>query len=207
VEFTFILGAASIAIAIVAYGVYLWQASRAGNIQPHPFSWLLWGLVTGIAYIVQASTGGGAGSWVTGLTAVACILIGSFSLIRHQWQFSVFDWLSLGAGLLLLAYYLLARNLVLSAILATAMDVVGYGPTVRKGWAKPYNDSASSFALNSAKFILAICALKSYSVTTWLYPATLVLVNGSVALMLVLRRRRLGIAFQSSGIELGRSKQ
>jgi hypothetical protein len=82
--------------------------------------------------------------------------------------------------------------------LATAIDVVGYGPTVKKGWAKPHNDSASSFALNGVKFVPAICALKSYSVTTWLYPATLVLVNGAVALMLVWRRRRLDTTFQGS---------
>jgi hypothetical protein len=154
--------------------------------------------VTGVAFVVQAATGGGAGSWVSGLTAAACIFIGLLSLFRHRWQFSLFDWLSLGTGFLLLAYYLSARNLVSSAILATAMDVVGYGPTVKKGWLKPYNDSVSSFALNSVKFVPAICALKSYSVTTWLYPATLVLVNGAVALMLLLRRRRLAPVRQGS---------
>src|ERR1019366_9737851 len=44
-EFKFNMGIASIAIAIVAYGVYLWQASKVGGAQPHPFSWLLWGIV------------------------------------------------------------------------------------------------------------------------------------------------------------------
>jgi hypothetical protein len=36
-EFKFIMGVASIAIAIVAYGVYLWQASKAGGAEPPPF--------------------------------------------------------------------------------------------------------------------------------------------------------------------------
>jgi hypothetical protein len=119
-----------------------------------------------------------------------CFVIGLFSLFKHRWQFALFDWLSLSAGIILLFYYLLAKNAFSSAILATAMDVVGYGPTVKKGWAKPYNDSVSSFALNSIKFIPALCALKSYSLTTWLYPFTLVVVNGAVALMLFLRRQR-----------------
>lgn len=183
------MGGASLAISIAAYGIYLWQTSRKEGAQPHPFSWLLWGLVTGVAFIVQVSTGGGAGSWVTGFTSAMCFVIGLFSLFKHRWQFALFDWLSVSAGIILLFYYLLAENALSSAILATAMDVVGYGPTVKKGWAKPYNDSASSFALNSIKFVPALFALKSYSVTTWLYPSTLVLVNGAVAIMLFLRRR------------------
>ena len=97
-----LMGAVSIAISVAAYGVYLWQTSRAGGIQPHPFSWLLWGLVTGVAYVVQVATGGGAGSWVSGLTSVMCIVIGLFSLSQHRWQFTLFDWLSAAAGLILL---------------------------------------------------------------------------------------------------------
>jgi len=189
VPIKFLMGGVSIAISIAAYGIYLWQTSRVRGTQPHPFSWLLWGLVTGVAYFVQASTGGGAGSWVSGFTAAMCIVIGLFSLFKHRWQFGLFDWMSLGAGLILLVYYLSVKNVFSSAILATAMDVVGYGPTVKKGWVKPYNDSVSSFALNSIKFVPALFALKSYSVTTWLYPSTLVLVNAAVAIMLFLRRR------------------
>lgn len=194
-----LMGGVSIAISIAAYGIYLWQTSKDRGAQPHPFSWLLWGLVTGVAYIVQVSTGGGAGSWVTGFTAVMCYVIGLFSLFKHRWQFGLFDWLSLIAGIILLVYYLSAKNLLSSAILATAMDVVGYGPTVKKGWGRPYNDSVSSFALNSIKFVPALGALKSYSVTTWLYPSTLILVNGAVALMLFLRRRKITPDVYSSG--------
>lgn len=192
------MGGASIAISIAAYGIYLWQTSRKRGTQPHPFSWLLWGLVTGVAFIVQVSTGGGAGSWVTGFASSMCFVIGLYSLFKHRWQFGLFDWLSVSAGTILLLYYLLAKNAISSAIFATAMDVVGYGPTVKKGWAKPYNDSATSFALNSIKFVPALFALKSYSVTTWLYPSTLVLVNGAVAIMLFLRRRNVAPSIDAS---------
>jgi hypothetical protein len=127
-----------------------------------------------------------------------CFVIGLYSLFKHRWQFGLFDWLSVSAGTILLLYYLLAKNAISSAIFATAMDVVGYGPTVKKGWAKPYNDSATSFALNSIKFVPALFALKSYSVTTWLYPSTLVLVNGAVAIMLFLRRRNVAPSIDAS---------
>jgi cytochrome c-type biogenesis protein CcmH/NrfF len=41
------------------------------------------------------------------------------------------------------------------------------------------------------KFVPSLFALDSYSIATWLYPATLVVVNGFVAALLVSRRRHL----------------
>ena len=54
---------------------------------------------------------------------------------------------------------------------------LGYGSTIKKGWIEPQKDSVTSFALNSAKFVPSLFALQSYSLATWLYPATLVLMN------------------------------
>jgi len=183
---------------IVAYAVYIWQTTRDEGVRPHPFSWFLWGFVTGVAYLVQLSEGGGAGSWVVGFTAIVCLLIGAVSLLKHRWQFSLFDWLSLGVGLGVFAYYLISRNPTQSAILATATDVIGYGSTIRKGWIEPERDSVTSFALNSAKFIPSLLALDSYSIATYLYPATLVLMNGAVAAMLLIRRRKFAAAARLS---------
>ena len=160
------------------------------GIQPHPFSWLLWGFVTGVAYLVQSDQHGGAGSWVTGFTAVVCFAIGAASLLKHRWLFTRFDWLCLVCGIGVFAFYLITRDPRQSAILATLTDVIGYGSTVKHGWSEPYKDSVSSFALNSLKFVPAIWALDSHTVATSLYPATLVVVNGAVALMLLWRRRQ-----------------
>lgn len=183
------MGILSVGIMAVAYAVYLWQTIRNPEIRPHPFSWLLWGVVTGVAYLVQISQGAGPGSWVVGCTSAICIVIGLASLGKERWRFSRFDKFSLLAGAGVFIYYLSVRNPVISAISATIVDVIGYGPTLKKGWAKPYDDSVSSFALNAVKFVPSLFALKSYSITTWLYPATLVAMNGLVALMLVYRRR------------------
>lgn len=184
------MGWASVAIMFIAYGVYIWQTIRTKDIRPHPFSWFLWGLVTGVIYLVQLTQGAGAGSWVTGLTSIICLMIGIISFFRHQWHFSFFDWISLGTGIVVFLYYLVSKNPIQSAILATVTDVIGYGSTIKKGWAEPYRDSVTSFALNSAKFVPSILALQYYSIATWLYPATLVVMNCVVAMILITRRYR-----------------
>src|SRR6478736_9968249 len=93
------MGALSVLIMLLAYSIYVWQTAREGGVQPHPFSWFLWGFVTAVAYLVQAALHGGPGSWVVGLTAIICFLIGGLSLVKHRWRFSWLDWLSMGAGL------------------------------------------------------------------------------------------------------------
>jgi hypothetical protein len=190
-DFKSLMGASSVAIMLVAYAIYIWQTAREEGVRPHPFSWFLWGFVTGVAYLVQVSRGAGAGSWVVGLTSLICFLIGAFSFFKHPRQFSAFDWLSLATGLAVFGFYLVSRKPTESAILATATDVIGYASTIRQGWREPEKDSATSFALNSAKFVPSIFALNSYSVATCLYPATLVVMNAGVAAMLLMRRKHL----------------
>jgi len=187
------LGALSVAIGIAAYAIYLRKTLKKEGIRPHPFSWLLWGLVTAVAFFVQLTEGGGAGSWVTGFTAFACFVISALTMTKYTWSFSWIERLSLMMGVFALAGYLFYRGTehpTLLATLATLADVLGYWPTIKKGWAGPETDDPTSFALNSVKFIPALFALGSYSVSTWLYPATLVFVNGVVAVMLVARRQQ-----------------
>jgi hypothetical protein len=188
--FKHVMGVLSIAIMAVAYLIYIWQTAQREGVRPHPFSWFLWGLVTGVAYLVQRTQGAGAGSWVVGLTAIICLGIGGLSFLKHRWHFHPIDWIYLVTGFVVFAYYLVSKNPTQAAVLATATDVVGYGSTIRKGWREPDRDSATSFALNSVKFVPALFALESYSLATWLYPATLVVVNGFVAVMLVVRRQQ-----------------
>lgn len=186
-------GLLSILIGVAAYSIYLGQTAKKKGVQPHPLSWFLWGLVTGVAYLVQRERGAAAGSWVTGFTSCVCFLIGGFSFVKHTWRFSMFDKISVWFGIGVLVFYIFSRNLTHSAILATSVDVVGYLPTIKKAWTDPHKDSVTSFSLNSLKFVPALLALESYSIATWLYPATLVIVNGAVAALLLVRRRKLAV--------------
>lgn len=188
-----LLGTLSIAIALVAYGIYIWQIVRRGLVVPHPFSWLLWALVTSVAFFAQLARSAGPGSWVTGLTAVVCGLISGLALGWHGWRFSRLDWAALCVGLCVFGYYVVTRDPEKSAVLATLVDVVGYYPTVRKGWADPVSESRASFALNGLKFAPALLAMESFSVATSLYPLTILIANLGVATTLAARRRALRV--------------
>lgn len=183
------LGALSVAIGMIAYSIYLWKIVKDENIQPHPFSWFIWGGVTTVAALTQGARGGGPATWVTALTAGVCVVIVILAVFkRAKWTSSVTDVASLVFGIAAVLFYAVTNHPTAAALCATLADVIGYDPTIRKGWLDPYTDSAISFALNSAKFVPALFAIREYSIATWLYPATLVIVNGGVAGMLKARR-------------------
>ena len=80
------MGALAVVITLVAYGIYVWQTLR-GETRPHPLSWLIFGILTGTAYLVQRDEAAGAGSWVMGVTAVVCLLLCLMSFWRGERAF------------------------------------------------------------------------------------------------------------------------
>jgi len=190
------MGYFSIAITFWAYLLYIASMFRevdaAGRrIEPHPLSWMLFGFLTGIGWLVQVAEGGQAGSWCLGVTAFFCFGIAGISWWKHEWRFSWDEWVWVAVGVCLFLFYLLTKASTLAVTLAVLADMAGYGPTVKKGWGNPYKDNPTVFALNSAKCIPALLALSAYSWDTSLYLWMLLVANGLVAAMLVLRRRHM----------------
>jgi hypothetical protein len=72
--------------------------------------------------------------------------------------------------------------------LAAGVAVLGFGPTLTKGWSRPESDSVTTFALNGLKFVPAFFAMDSLTVATCVMPAALVVANLAVAAIIYLRR-------------------
>lgn len=70
-----ILSAIAVVITIVSYIPYVSDIYK-GETRPHVFSWIIWGLLTGITYTAQVVEGGGVGTWSMGLTFILCISVG-----------------------------------------------------------------------------------------------------------------------------------
>jgi hypothetical protein len=93
------------------------------------------------------------------------------------------------AGCVVFAICLFTKEPNVAAVLTTFVDMLGYGPTFARGWHQPRKDSVTSYALNRAKFVPSLLAMQPISVATCIYPATLLVLNAAVAIMLVVRKR------------------
>lgn len=187
IEYKIILGILAVMTGIFAYIAYF-RNIFSGRTKPHAFSWLVWGILTAIAFFAQISGGAGPGAWVTGTTILICLAIFFVALFKGEKDFPFADWLCLaGAAAALLAWFL-TKNPTLSVILIVITDALAFIPTYRKGFFKPYEETATSFALNGLKFVFAIPALNSINIITALYPAYLILANWIFVGMLLFRR-------------------
>ncbi len=192
------LGALSVALALLAAAITLWQTAT-GEVRPHPLSWTLFGVLSGTGYWVQRTEGVVAGSWALLAMTVICFLFVAAGVAKGERHFPRREWAFLAAGCAVFLLYNVTRQPTLAAVLVTLVDALGYGPTFSRAWSKPWKDSATSFALNAVKFIPSILAMETVSIATSAYPATLIVLNGAVTAMLILRRRALSNLASAGG--------
>ena len=190
VQYKIILGYAAAILTFLSYVPYFKNIFQ-GKTKPHIFSWLVWTLITATAFAAQIVKGAGAGAWATGVTAIICLAILIFSFFKGEKNLILFDWIGLVMSLLALISWWITRQPLLAVFLVTIADAIGSLLTFRKGFYKPFEETASTFALNSFKWVIAVFALQSFTVSTWLYPVSLIVTNGAIALMLIVRRKQL----------------
>jgi hypothetical protein len=135
---------------------------------------------------VQRDQGARQGSWTLLAMTLICFRFVAVSVARAERSFSRAEWAFVGA---VFALYMLTRDANAAAAMTTAIDALGYGPTFTRGWSFPRKDSVTSFAINAAKFVPSLMAMDPISFATSFYPATLLVLNTAVAIMLLVRRR------------------
>lgn len=188
-----LLGILAIAIGIAAYIPYLIDLFK-GKTKPHVFSWLLWGIITGIGFFASLSRGGGAGVWVEAFTGAMCFFIATYAVFRGERNITIIDWLSFIGAVLALALWAITKEPLVAIILVLIIDVLGFVPTFRKSYSKPYEETLSCYLLNGIKFIPALFALTFFNATTALYPAYLIAANFAFVAMLIWRRKQIPIS-------------
>lgn len=182
----------SIIMTLVGYFYYL-RDVFAHKTKPHAYSFLVWGLLTAIAFAGQLHDKGGPGSYVTGVAAAVCFYIFFLALRQGEKNITRSDRINLAAALIAIIPWMLTNDPVISVILITVIDFFGFIPTIRKSYKKPHEETLITYVLAGLKFLLAIWALETYTLTTWLYPASLVVTNLMFAAMLVIRREQLKV--------------
>lgn len=184
-----LLGGIGSFISLASTIPYIWLMVK-GQVRPHLFSWFIWGLFNFIAGCAQMVEGGGPGAWVnfasaasTWGTAILGLFMGGTRDIARS------DWYALaGVGIATIPWAL-TDDPLWSVILITTIDMMAFYPTFRKGWVKPHEDMATSYAISAIKHVLGLMALNVYNITTMLFPASLVLTNSLFVAMLCVRRR------------------
>lgn len=171
-----ILGAIAALLAIFSSYLYIRDIFR-GNTKPHTYTWLIWSIVTTITFFGQWVSGGGPGSWATGVSAIVTILTLILSLRGGYGTKDItnFDKVCLVLALVAILPWLLAKSVLWSVILATLIDLIAFFPTMRKTWHAPHSESLGSMYVDAIKHSFSMFSMGSYSLINLIYPASVLL--------------------------------
>ncbi len=186
-------GFLSLIFVVVATVPYL-RSVRRGRTNPHLFSWIIWGLMTGIAAAAQVVGHAGPGAWAAIFAAIQCFVVIGFCFKSGDRDITRSDWIALAAGLGAIPLWVETRDPLPAVLWVTFIDAIGYSPTFRKFYAKPAEERTSYYAITNLKHLASLCAMTTYSMTTIFYPAVLFTMNTAFIVMLLWRRARLARA-------------
>ncbi|MCA8901062.1 MAG: hypothetical protein KDA53_07395 [Hyphomonas sp.] len=187
-----VFSAVAIVLTFIAFGPYILSIWR-GKARPHAFSWVIWGAGTIVVAIAQLSDMAGAGAWPIALSGVITIGVAALAFLKAgDTRFLRVDWvfLLLAASALPLWY---ATSEALSAVvILTFVDLLGFGPSVRKVIQLPHEENATFFGLGALRNGFVLLALEHYSWTTALFPAAVGGACIAFAALILIRRRAVG---------------
>ncbi|MEX0618672.1 MAG: hypothetical protein WDZ76_12255 [Pseudohongiellaceae bacterium] len=184
---------AAIALTFVLFAGYI-RLIHSGQIKPHVFSWLVWGIGTVTVFFAQLADGAGVGAWPIGISGAITFYIAALSYTRRgDTQITLTDWAFFLAALSAFPAWYFTANPLWAVVILTLADLAGFGPTVRRAYNQPHLESGRFFALGALRNLFVVFALEHYSLTTALFP---VAVGGAcllLATLLQVRRRILPI--------------
>ncbi len=189
IDFKTTISIIAVLLTFIAYIPYVHDILK-GKTTPHIYTWFIWGLVTAIAFGLQVSGGAGVGSWVTLAVVIACFFVFMLGVRSNKKDITKLDTAFFLLSFLALFLWIIAKQPVLSVILVSIIDMLGFIPTIRKSWNKPYSETLFLYELNAFRHGLSLLALQQYSIVTWLYPITWAFANALFSLMLIIRRKQ-----------------
>lgn len=179
------LGFVTIILSIIGHVPYIIDTVR-GKTKPHIFTWVIWSIITLLAFFGQWVKGGGAGSWGTGVTGLMAICITLFAIKKGVKDITLSDKIFFVGALLAIIPWYLTKDPTISVIIAATIDFSAFVPTIRKTIKNPKSETLATYSINIVRHILSFIALENYNLVTVLYPAYLLGMN-SVMTVVILR--------------------
>jgi hydrogenase-4 membrane subunit HyfE len=147
------------------------------KVKPHPYTWLVWTIVSAIVFFGQIAKGAGIGALPAGIAEIFTVIIFIFSL-RYGFKYvSKTDTYFLVAALLGIVPWIIFDNPTISVIIAVSIDLVAFVPTLRKTYLHPETETPILYGSNVLRHILTLLSLQAYNIATMLHSIAMIITN------------------------------
>lgn len=158
------------------------------KIKPHPYTWLVWSIVSAVTFFGQVAKGAGVGAIPTGVAEIFTVIIFFFSLRYGFKNIQKRDTVFLIIALLGLVPWLLTKDPTISVIIVVSIDLIAFIPTIRKTAEHPKTESPALYSMNVARHTLSLFSLEAYNIATTLHSITMIIVNSLMTYLMVRKK-------------------
>lgn len=188
-EFFAVAGALLAAVSTLPYLIDIVRRKT----KPNVVTWFTWTLLTAIS----GSAALAAGEPKTALLLYAnSLCTGAVVVLGLKYgiaKFSPFDIACQIGAILGLVFWLIFNSPTIGIIVPLIIDFVGMLPTLRHAYLKPAEETWQTFLIGVFAPGLTLLSLTEYNVASLLFPLYLFLANAAIVLVVVSRRRQLGL--------------
>ena len=185
-----VFGTLAVILTFIGYAPYIYDTIKSKT-KPHIYSWFIWALVTSIIFALQVLGHAGPGAYVTLASVLIFLIIFIFGMKNGQKDITKFDTVTFIISLIAIGFWIFAKQPAVSNLLIITINALANLPTIRKSWNKPYSETLFTWEMGAVRNFLGIIALANYSLLTWLYPVTNLLLNILVSSILIVRRKQI----------------
>ena len=118
-------------------------------------------------------------------------MVAALSITKGERTLTWRDWLCLAGALVAIVVWRLTSDALYAVLVLVVINTLAMIPTFTKGYRKPHEETASSYALGVLRSIISIAALLSFNWVTVLPLVHHVVLNVALVAMLLMRRRQL----------------
>lgn len=160
------------------------------RVKPHPYTWLVWTIVSGITLFGQLAKGAGIGALPTAVALCFTIAIFIFSIQYGFKYVRKADKYFLIAALLGLIPWLINDDPTISVVIAVSIDLIAFVPTIRKTWKHPESETPILYGANVVRHVLTLFSLQTYNIATTLHSIAMIVTNTIMTGIITLKARQ-----------------
>lgn len=176
-------------LAVVGNIPYLRDVIK-GRAKPHPYTWLVWSIVSLTVFFGQVAKGAGIGAIPTGVSEFFTILIFFFSIKYGFKNIRKVDTYFLIIALLGLIPWAVTKDPTLSVIIVVGIDLIAFAPTLLKTWRHPDTETPVLYSMNVFRHILILFSLSAYNVATVLHSISMIITNTAMTSFILFRKEK-----------------
>ncbi|HXS14980.1 MAG TPA: hypothetical protein VN711_02540 [Candidatus Saccharimonadales bacterium] len=158
----------------------------ARKTQPERASWLIWAVLTSIAFFSQFAKGASSSLWLSGLETIGITIVLLLSLKFGIGGLTKRDLFALFAASVGLILWYFTHEPAIALYIIIGIDAIGTVITIQKAYTHPESETMSTWVLVCCAGILSMIAVGGLNIILLSYPFYIFAANGAIALAMIL---------------------